>query len=78
MDLCEKLLYFLIVEEPLEVTWFTTLTHLSSPRDLPVITRLLKDRSTVLTLDTELLFKHLKLKILHDGNKTKHPKVSPL
>ena len=68
MDMCEKLLYFLTVEEPLEVAWFKTLTQTSSPSDLPVITCLLRDRSTVLTLDTELLF-HLQLKIRHEGNK---------
>lgn len=42
-----------------------------------MITCLLRDRSTVLTLDTELLF-HLQLKIPHEGNRTKHPEVSPL
>lgn len=55
MDLCEKLLHFLIVEEPLEVNWFKTLTCLSSPSDLRMITCLLRDRSTVLILTQSAL-----------------------
>lgn len=69
IDVCGELLYF----HGVTVICSILSMHLSSPSDMPKMTYLFRDRTTVLTLD-EVLFS-LATWIPHIKNKTNNPKV---